>query len=192
MKNKVKSCLVNIIFFILLVIAAITLYGYVSLLWIVAVVLAVRVLVWLHHYNCSWRVAQIACCDDSETNYLVCGGYLYKTDIERNKHAEKTFIEKATPRGITEIWMKYSPCVLCSQKLSAFFCNETEKPTIYSAKVWRDGNKEDEENLRELQKEGFKLKTWKELADRMGKGNRQHVESHLAQINRRNEQCAIL
>ena len=152
-------------------------------------IILVTVIIWCYCYYWPGRAADVAF-EDENSNYLLTnGGYLYCSNIE-DRHVERIFMKIANPENITDIWMKYSPCILCSHKLKNYFCNNREKPTIHLASIWREGNTDDEEGLRDLRKDGFKLEKWGRLAKKMGKA--EVVDCVLDKLNNKNSQCTIV
>lgn len=78
----------------------------------------------------------------------------------RIRHAEETFIQMVPDvQGINDIWIKNSPCSRCAVKLRQHF-NEPPKPTLHIGKLWKVHEGKNEKGLKEMKREGFKLKAW--------------------------------
>ena len=121
-----------------------------------------------YSYTPSNAVGQVY--KEEDCNHLVTNdGYLYRSTA--TKHVERVFMERATAKNISDIWIKCSPCVVYSHKLIKYFSSCKDKPTIYFANIWRPGNMDDKEGLTELTEEGFKIKEWTKLKKRMAGTN---------------------
>ena len=66
------------------------------------------------------------------------------------------------PNDITTLWIKNSPCDKCSKALRKYF-EDHHKPTIYVGKIWRFDNINDDQELINLMKAGFKIKVWETI-----------------------------
>ena len=189
-KRALKGLLILILLSLILLYLC-SMFTFHTALIVSGAIILVRVIIWCYCYYCPTRAADVAFEDrHNSNNYLLTnGGYLYCSNIE-DRCVEKIFMEKATPENITDIWMKYSPCILCSHKLKNYFCINREKPTIHLASIWREGNTDDEEGLRDLREDGFKLGKWGRLAKKMGKA--EVVDCVLDKRNNKNSQCTIV
>ena len=189
-QKESKGALKELLFLILHFLILLYLCGMDTAAKVSGAIILVRVIIWCYCYYSPTRAADVAFEDWYNFNYLLTnGGYLYCSNIE-DRCVERIFMEKATPENITDIWMKYSPCILCSHKLKNYFCNNREKPTIHLASIWREGNTDDEEGLRDLREDGFKLEKWGRLAKKMGKA--EIVDRVLDKRNNKNSQCTIV
>ena len=63
--------------------------------------------------------------------------------------------------------IKNSPCHNCSAELINHFRHRHQKPTIFVGQIWRLYNISDREGLRQLLINGFDIRVWNKLHDKM-------------------------
>ena len=84
------------------------------------------------------------------------------------KHAEILFItSKKPPHHTSTMKIKNSPCHNCSTELINHFHHQRQKPTIFVGQIWRLYNINDREGLRQLLINGFDIRVWNTLHDKM-------------------------
>ena len=71
---------------------------------------------------------------------------------------------------------KKSPCSECSIKLMDFFNTTVAKPTINIWEIYRPKDSKDEENLKELNHQEFKLKVWKKSFGQCNEETKEHLK----------------
>lgn len=116
-------------------------------------------------------IAETASAEKSTTILWTNKGDTYRSYHSSGKpgekhdvHAEMSFLNQVeTLEGITDMFIKNSPCSKCSRELIARFASYHKKPRIYVGRIYNLEDEEDRRGLKELLKEGFELKVWEEL-----------------------------
>ena len=111
-------------------------------------------------------------------------GKVYLSSLRR--HAEILFMEDTTSikKDITELWIKKSPCSLCSQKLKTYFEGYT-KPDIFIGEIYQKHNQEDDKQLICLIKKGFNIRVWETLCNLNSKTSSLDTQKYLLRLRRK-------
>ena len=98
------------------------------------------------------------------------------------KHAEILFItSKKQPLHISTMRIKNSPCHNCSTELINHFRHQCQKPTIFVGRIWRLYDPSDREGLQQLLINGFDIRVWQTLHNKMY-GSDTSTENYIRQL----------
>ena len=98
------------------------------------------------------------------------------------KHAEILFItSKKQPLHISTMRIKNSPCHNCSTELINHFRHRHQKPTIFVGRIWHPDDPSDREGLQQLLINGFDIRVWNKLHDKMY-GSDTRTENYIRQL----------
>ena len=111
-------------------------------------------------------------------------GKVYLSSLTR--HAEILFMEDTTSikKDITGLWIKKSPCSICSRKLKTYFKGYT-KPDIFVGEMYQKHNQEDDKELICLIKKGFNIRVWETLCKLDSKTSSLDTQKYLLRLRRK-------
>ena len=106
---------------------------------------------------------------------------------DKKQHAEINFIRSTMTNCqiIENVNITNSPCHKCASKLIKYFKHCRPKPTIYIGRIWRLRSRRDNQALKAMMRQGFKLKVWNKLHDMMYPGNNT-TTNHLKKLKKQN------
>lgn len=124
---------------------------------------------WYHcnqkqHYT-QKEAANIAANEQGVTLLRTNRGKLYRNTYLH--HAMEVFVlDTQDPESIIKIWIKESPCQRCCKRIVKLYRDCPIKPLLYIGLI-----NSDKEGLKVLVRNGFKLKVWTKLHERLFEDN---------------------